>query len=135
MQCFLENQPSWGHLHKSNPLFLGLLLSMIWSWISLMQCCCSVSLALSASALVWSSIFAENGIYKHHLHIVATFFHLGTSSWTSRLAHVRNNFGTCWRQRFERMLSFLYIPECLNKFIDVLPKNLQQKVLVWFLII
>ena len=61
---FLKNQPSWGHLHKSNPLLLGLLLSTIWSLISLMQRCCSVSLALSASALVWSSIFAENGVYK-----------------------------------------------------------------------
>ena len=61
---FLKNQPSWRHLHKSNPLFLGLLLSMIWSLISLMQRCCSVSLELSASALDWSSIFAENGVYK-----------------------------------------------------------------------
>ena len=61
---FLKNQPSWRHLHKSNPLLLGLLLSMIWSLISLMQRCCSVSLELSASALDWSSIFAENGVYK-----------------------------------------------------------------------
>ena len=162
---FLKNQPSWRHLHKSNPLFLGLLLSMIWSLISLMQRCCSVSLELSASALDWSSIFAENGVYKPrqagiileakttvfvnpfrlearsrvHTHIlqlffppkqyfvspwmlckqIAAFFHLeATSSWTSCHAHVWNNFGTCWRQRFKRM-TFLFLFEqiywCISK--------------------
>ena len=52
----------------------------------------------------WSNIFV-------HMDVLQPFFIWKRlcSSWTSRHAHVRNNFGTCWRQRFEIWLPLLYI--------------------------